>query len=133
MAARRLRSFVAIVDDDVGVRSAILGLLQSCDIAARGFASAEQFLNFSQRSQAVCIILDMRLPGMTGLELSSELVKAGARIPTIFITAEHDSSGRLRQQLLRAGALEVLGKPFDSERLLGLVTGAIAERSLKKP
>jgi FixJ family two-component response regulator len=128
MAARRRRSFVAVVEDDVGVRTAILGLLQSCDIVARGFASAEQFLQFPQHSRAACLILDMRLPGMTGLQLSHALLSDGLHIPTIFITAENDPDGRLRQQLLQAGALEVLGKPFDTERLLALTEAALGRR-----
>jgi len=129
MAARRRRSFVAVVDDDVGVRTAILGLLHSCDIVARGFASAEQFLKFPQHSAAVCLILDLRLPGMTGPQLARALESDGLHIPTIFITAEYDPEGRLRQQLLQEGALAVLGKPFDTEQLLDLTQAALARRS----
>ena len=128
MAARRVRSFVAVVDDDAGVRPAILGLLHACDIVARGFASAEQFLKFPQHSRAACLILDMRLPGMSGLELWRALLSDGRHIPTIFITAENDTEGRLRRQLLQAGALEVLGKPFDTERLVALTEAALRRR-----
>jgi FixJ family two-component response regulator len=128
MVNRRRRSFVAVVDDDVGVREAVLELLQSCDIRARGFASAEQFLKSRQRSQAACLVLDLHLPGMTGLELLQSLQGSGLHIPAICSTAEADFDEHLREQLLRAGALAVLGKPFDTERFLDLVDAALTLR-----
>lgn len=121
MVSRRRTSFVAVVDDDASVRDAILGLLQSCDIAARGFSSAERFLKSQRRFQAACLVLDMRLPGMTGLELLRALQGRGLHIPTIVSTSDADFDEHLRQQLLQAGAVAVLGKPFDTEVFLGLV------------
>ena len=76
MVSRR-KSLVAVVEDDAGVRTALLELLRSCDLKARGFASAEQFLKSQQRYQAACLVVDMRLPGMTGLELLRTLQGSG--------------------------------------------------------
>jgi FixJ family two-component response regulator len=125
MVSRRRASFVAVVDDDVSVRDAVLGLLKACDIEARGFSSAEQFLKSQRRFQAACLVLDMRLPGMTGLELLRALQGSGLHIPTIFSTSDADFDERLRQQLLQTGALAVLGKPFDPEVFLGLVAAQL--------
>jgi len=125
MVSRRRGSFVAVVEDDAGVRAAIMELLGSCDIRARGFSSAEQFLKSRQHARAGCLVLDMKLPGMTGLELLQALQARGQRIPAICATTEADFDERLRQQLLQAGAVAVLGKPFDPERLLGLVHTAL--------
>jgi len=113
------------VEDDVGVRGAILELLRSCDIEARGFPSAEQFLKSRRRSQAGCLVLDVRLPGMTGLELLQALQDSGVRIPAICATTEADFDDCLRQQLVQAGAVAVLGKPFDPELFLCLVHTAL--------
>jgi FixJ family two-component response regulator len=125
MVSRRRTSFVAVVDDDVSVREAVLALLRSCDIEARGFSSAEQFLKSRRRFQAGCLVLDMRLPGMTGLELLRVLQGSGLHIPAIFSTSEADFDARLRQQLLQTGAFAVLGKPFDADEFLGLIGSAL--------
>jgi FixJ family two-component response regulator len=125
MVSRRRTSFVAVVDDDVSVRQAVLELLQSCDIMARGFSSAEQFLKSRRRFQAACLVLDMRLPGMTGLELLQVLQGSGRHIPAIFSTSEADFDAGLRRRMLQAGAFAVLGKPFDPDQFLGLVELAL--------
>jgi FixJ family two-component response regulator len=132
MAGRKQSSFVAIVEDDVGVRTAVLELLRSCDIKARGFASAESFLSSRQRFQAVCLVVDMRLPGMTGLELLQALQGSGLQIPAICSTAEADTDERMRQDLIKVGAVAVLGKPFDTRELLTLIEDALA-RSGRRP
>lgn len=124
MVSRR-KSLVAVVEDDVGVRTALLELLRSCDLKARGFASAEQFLKSQQRYQAACLVVDMRLPGMTGLELLRTLQGSGLHIPAICSTAEADPDGRLRLDLLQAGALAVLGKPFDPDQLIALIAATL--------
>jgi FixJ family two-component response regulator len=121
MAGRKHKSFVAVVEDDFGVRHAVLELLRSYDIEARGFPSAERFLRSQQRFLADCLIVDMRLPGMTGLELLRALQGGGLRIPVICSTAEADPDGRVRRDLLQAGATAVLGKPFDTGQLLALL------------
>ena len=125
MVGRKRASFVAVVEDDVGVRTAVLELLRSCDIEARGFASAEEFLKFRQRSQAACLVVDVRLPGMTGLDLLQALLASGLKIPAICSTAEADPDERLRRDLLQAGAVAVLGKPFDTGQLLALIGVAL--------
>jgi FixJ family two-component response regulator len=115
---------VAIVDDDESMRAAIEDLLSSVGIKARSFESAEGFLLSNLQNEIACLISDIRMPGMTGLELQAKLVAEGSRIPIIFITAHGNT--RMRQQALRAGAIEFLGKPFDDESLLGSVRAALA-------
>jgi FixJ family two-component response regulator len=107
---------IAIVDDDESVRSAIHGLLKSVGLKTRLFASAEEFLAFGQHRETACVITDIRMPGMSGLELQARLAEEHCRIPIIFITAYADAKARM--QAMRAGAVEFLGKPFDDEVLL---------------
>jgi len=114
---------VAIVDDDDSMRSALQGLLKAVGLPAQAFASAEEFLKSGQQRQTACLIADIRMPGMSGLELQSQLNAEHCRIPTIFITAHGDA--KLRMQALRAGAVEFLAKPFDDEALLESVRGAL--------
>jgi FixJ family two-component response regulator len=114
---------VAIVDDDESMRAAIQDLLSSVGIIARSFASAEEFLLSGLQTEAACLISDIRMPGMTGLELQTKLVAEGCRIPIIFITAY--GNVRTRTQALEAGAVEFMVKPFDDERLIKTVRGAL--------
>jgi FixJ family two-component response regulator len=114
---------VAIVDDDDLMRSALEGLLKAVGLPARAFASAEDFLKSGQQHQTACLIADIRMPGMSGLELQATLNAERCRIPTIFITAHGDA--RMRMQALRAGAVEFLAKPFDNEVLLASVRAAL--------
>lgn len=114
---------VAIVDDDDSMRSALQGLLKAVGLPAQAFASAEEFLKSGQHRQTACLIADIRMPGMSGLELQAKLNAEHCRIPTIFITAHGDA--KLRMQALRAGAVEFLAKPFDDEALLDSVRGAL--------
>jgi FixJ family two-component response regulator len=114
---------VAIVDDDESMRTAIQDLLSSVGVKARSFASAEEFLLSGQQNEFACLISDIRMRGMTGLELQAKLVAQGCRIPIIFITAYGNT--RMRLQALSAGAVEFLGKPFDDERLIGTVRAAL--------
>ena len=125
MIGKRQQRFVAVVDDDAAVRRATRGLLNSHGFAARGYSSAEQLLRSGQHVGAGCLILDMRLRGMSGLKLQRRLQAAGVAIPIIYCTAESDPDGRLRRRLLQAGAMAVLYKPFDPERLLRLVEDAL--------
>src|ERR1700686_1300964 len=118
---------VAIVDDDDLVRSALQGLLKAVGLPAQAFASAEEFLNSGQQQQTACLIADIRMPGMSGLELQARLNAEHCRIPTIFITAHGDA--KMRMQALRAGAVEFLAKPFDDEALLGSVRAALEGRT----
>jgi FixJ family two-component response regulator len=114
---------VAIVDDDDLMRSALGGLLKAVGLPAQEFASAEEFLNSGQQHQAGCLIADIRMPGISGLELQAKLNADRCRIPIIFITAHGDE--KMRLQALRAGAVEFLAKPFDDEALLVSIRSAL--------
>jgi FixJ family two-component response regulator len=123
MALLEDSSLVAIVDDDDLMRSALQGLLKAVGLPARAFASAEEFLESGQQHDAACLIADIRMSGMSGLELQATLNAERIRIPTIFITAHGDE--RMRLQALRAGAVEFLAKPFDNKALLESVRAAL--------
>ena len=114
---------VAILDDDELMRGALQGLLKAVGLPAQAFASAEEFLKSDERQQIACLIADIRMPGMSGLELQAELNNERCRIPIIFITAHGDE--KMRMQALRAGAVEFLAKPFDDEVLLESVRAAL--------
>ena len=114
---------MSIVDDDDLIRSALQGLLKAAGLPARTFASAEEFLASGQQHETACLIADIRMSGMSGLELQARLNAERLRIPTIFITAHGDE--RVRMQALRAGAVEFLAKPFDDEVLLDSVRAAL--------
>jgi FixJ family two-component response regulator len=118
-----MNKLVAIVDDDDSMRSALQGLLKAADFSAQAFVSAEEFLQSGQQRQTACLIADIRMPGMSGLELQAKLNVERCRIPIIFITAHGDE--RMRMQALRAGAVDFLAKPFDEEILLESVRVAL--------
>jgi FixJ family two-component response regulator len=123
MDAQEKNKLIAIVDDDDLMRNALQGLLKAVGLPARAFASAEEFLRSGQQHQTACLIADIRMPGMTGLELQAKLNAERCRIPTIFITAHGDT--KMRLQAMRAGAVEFLAKPFDDEVLLQNVRAAL--------
>ncbi len=114
---------VAIVDDDDLMRSALQGLLKAVGLPAQAFASAEEFLKSGQQHQVRCLISDIRMPGMSGIELQAHLNAERCKIPIIFITAHGDE--KMRMQALRAGAVEFMAKPFDDEALLESVRAAL--------
>jgi FixJ family two-component response regulator len=123
MSTQTKTKLVTIVDDDELLRSALQGMLKSVGLPSRAFASAEEFLKSGQQQQTACLIVDIRMPGMSGLELQAKLNAEHCRIPTIFITAHGDA--KMRMQALRAGAVEFLAKPFDDEVLLESVRAAL--------
>jgi FixJ family two-component response regulator len=123
MPAQRKTKMVAVVDDDDLVRSALQGLLKAVGLSAEAFASAEEFLKSGQQHSVSCLITDIRMPGMSGLELQAKLNAESCRVPIIFITAHGDE--KMRMQALRAGAVEFLAKPFDDEALLESVRAAL--------
>src|ERR1700674_4827519 len=123
MAIQEKTKLIAIVDDDDSMRGALQGLLKAVGLPARAFVSAEEFLTSGQQHQTACLIADIRMPGMSGLDLQAKLNAEHCRIPTIFITAHGDAQMRL--QALRAGAAEFLPKPFDNEALLDSVRAAL--------
>ena len=114
---------VAVIDDDESCRTALKEMLRSAGLSALAFASAEDFLKSGQQRQTGCLISDIRMQGMSGLELQAKLNADRCRIPTIFITAHGDE--KMRMQALRAGAVEFLAKPFDDEVLLESVRTAL--------
>ena len=114
---------IVIVDDDELVRESLNGLMKAAGFQALTFASAEEFLNSGKQEQTACLIADIRMPGMSGLDLQSRLNKDKLRIPIIFITAQGDE--KMRMQALRAGAVEFLAKPFDDDVLLDSVRAAL--------
>jgi FixJ family two-component response regulator len=122
-ATPRRTKVVAIVDDDESIRNALLGLMKEAGLPAWSFASAEEFLESGQRQETSCLIADISMPGMSGLELQSRLNTEHLKIPIIFITAHGDE--QMRMQALRAGAVEFLTKPFDEEVLLEYVRAAM--------
>jgi FixJ family two-component response regulator len=123
MAMQSKSSLVAIVDDDDLMRTALQGLLKAVGLPPRAYASAEDFLNSGQQHQTACLITDIRMPGISGLELQARLNAEHCKIPTIFITAHGDA--QMRMQALRAGAVEFLTKPFDDKALLETVRAAL--------
>ena len=123
MVNQEKTKLVAIVDDDDLMRSALQGMLRSVGLSSQAFASAEEFLKSGQQRRTACLIADIRMPGMSGLELQAQLNAEQCRIPTIFITAHGDE--RMRMQALRAGAVEFLTKPFDNKALIDSVRAAL--------
>jgi FixJ family two-component response regulator len=125
MASQMKAKMVAIVDDDKLMRSALQGMLKSVGVPSQAFASAEEFLKSGEQRKTACLITDIRMPGMSGLELQAKLNDEDCRIPTIFITAHGDT--KMRMRALRAGAVEFLDKPFDNEVLLESVRAALED------
>jgi FixJ family two-component response regulator len=124
MPARAPQFIFAIVDDDESVRSGLSSLLRSHGFKARTFTSAEELLQFDALRDFACLITDVRMGGMSGLELQDELVRQNCRVPIIFISAHADS--RMRVPAMRAGAVGFLEKPFDDAALIELVHRALA-------
>lgn len=120
---KTLTGFVAIVDDDSAVRKALTRLLGASAIRSRAYASGREFLDSLSADPPDCLIVDLHMPEMTGLELQAELAQTGARIPTIVITAHHDTG--LRERCLAAGAAAYLTKPLDDVLLLTSISSAV--------
>src|SRR5215468_6038154 len=114
---------IAVVDDDTSMRGALQSLLRSVGLRAAVFASAEDFLQAGQLQDTACVILDVRMPRMSGLELQRQLATTNCPIPLIFITAHGDEAARA--QALRAGAVDFLYKPFQDESLLRAIRSAL--------
>jgi FixJ family two-component response regulator len=114
---------IAVVDDDESMREAIRSLLRSVGFNAEMFASAEDFWQSDHRQGTACLVLDVRMPRMSGFDLQRQLATAHCSIPLIFVTAHCDEDGRARA--LRAGAVAFLRKPFRDEVLLEAVSRAL--------
>jgi len=116
---------IFIVDDDASVRTAIRRLLLSLRLPVRMFASAEHFLAQTKRGTRGCLVLDLRLPGMTGLQLQQHLASQEWKLPTIIVSAHDDDASR--DAALRLGAVSYLRKPFDRQQFLSSVHAAMAQ------
>jgi FixJ family two-component response regulator len=122
--------FVAIVDDDRSLQRALKDLMESAGLAARCYGSAEEFLESDLCDQTGCLVLDIVMPGISGLELQAKLNALGSRIPIIFITARGDA--QLKTRAITAGAVEFLSKPFDDDVLLEMVRAALRDSSASR-
>jgi FixJ family two-component response regulator len=114
---------IAIVDDDDAVRGAMEQLMRSLDYCASTFASADEFLKSEQVSNTSCLITDLHMPGLSGLDLQDRLIARGHRIPIIFVTGYPDDMARTRA--INAGAAGFLGKPFNYDHLIGHLDKAL--------
>ncbi|MCI0660346.1 MAG: response regulator [Acidobacteria bacterium] len=124
------RPHISVVDDDNSVRKSLQGLIRSVGFAVNVFVSAEEFLKSEHLHSTDCLILDMRMPGMNGLELQRQLVAGNRKIPVIFIKALGDES--VRFQTLKAGAVDYLLKPFSEEALLKAINAALSSKGVER-
>lgn len=115
---------IAIVDDDLAIREALDDLIKSLGYESRLFESAEAFLAFKPRASVDCIVVDVKMPGLSGIELQNRLNSEGDRPPMIFMTSYHDE--RTRTAALDGGALAFLGKPVDLTKLIAFMDTALA-------
>ncbi len=114
---------ISIVDDDESVREATKGLVRSLGYAAATFASAEEFLSSDRVHATSCVIADVQMPGLSGIDLQHRLVAQGLRLPVIFVTAFPDE--RTRRRAIDAGAVDYLSKPFSDEQLVSCLDIAL--------
>jgi len=121
---------VFVVDDDAGIRASVQGLLKSASLRSESFEGAEQFLNSKPWDGPSCLILDVSLPGISGLDFQEQLRSAGFQTPIIFVTAYGDIP--MTVKAMKSGAVEFLTKPFDDEELLRAVQQALARDSVRR-
>ncbi len=120
------RALISVVDDDQSVRDSLLLLLRDRGFLARAFSSGKEFLASKQLDQTRCLILDIAMPEMSGVDLYQELILRKSDIPVVFITATRDDS--VRQNVLKRGAVDCLIKPFTESALMGAVNAALGQR-----
>ena len=125
MSSEQSPRLIAIVDDDQSVQSALQDLIESEGLSTLCFGSAEEFLDSGAQNEAGCLIADVRMPGMSGIELQGKLKADRCRIPIIFITAHGEA--KMRIQAMCDGAVEFLTKPFDNAVLLETVHAAVED------
>jgi len=123
MQVDQTSKLIAIIDDDEAMQDSLRDLMESAGLVARSFGSAEEFLASDLHSRVACLIVDIRMPKMSGLQLQSRLKEEECNVPIIFITAHGDA--RMRIQAMRRGAVEFLAKPFDHRLLLKRVRTAL--------
>ena len=120
----KIAPLIYVVDDDASVREALSSLIRSVGLRVEAFASAQEFLAHPQADAPSCLVLDVQLPGLSGLDLQQELAKADIQIPIVFLTGHGDIPTSVRA--IKAGALEFLTKPFNDEDLLDAIQQGIA-------
>jgi FixJ family two-component response regulator len=125
MSSQQSSKFIVIVDDDRSVQIALQDLIESEGLSTLCFGSAEEFLNSGAQHKAACLIADIRMPGMSGLELQTKLKAERRPISIIFITAHGDA--KMQTQAVRDGAVKFLAKPFDNTVLLEAVHAALED------
>jgi FixJ family two-component response regulator len=121
---------VAIIDDDEAVRDSLQWLMESKNFQVLAYASANEFLSTWEPNKTACLILDIRMPGMTGVELHDELVRQGHQVSVIFITGHGDV--QMAVSRMKKGAVDFLQKPFDQDELCNLARNAIDREQLKR-
>jgi FixJ family two-component response regulator len=127
----RRAPLISIIDDDESMRESTNGLVRSLGYQAATFASAEEFLRSERVDDTSCLIADVRMPGLSGIDLQRRLIARGVRMPTIFITAFPEEGTRCRA--MTAGAVGYLGKPFSEESLLTCLDAALGGSKGKMP
>ena len=122
-ARRQTSKLIAVIDDDKSMQDSLFDLIESAGLVVRCFGSAEEFLEYNFHGEVGCLIAEIQMPGMSGLELQARLKEERCNIPIIFITS--NGSARLRIQAMREGAVEFLRKPLDHQLLLETVRAAL--------
>ena len=122
---------IAVVDDDVAVRSSAANLIRSLGFKALPFASGEELMGSPSLDEIACVITDVQMPGMTGLELQSHLLASSRRVPIIFITAYPDE--RARRHALAAGAIGFFSKPFEGAAMIRCIDTALSSARAGSP
>jgi FixJ family two-component response regulator len=121
-----MHPLISVVDDDHSIRQSLSSLLRSVGLLVAVFSSAEEFLVAGDLDQTACLILDVRMPGMGGLELQRRLARSHPHLPVVFITA-HGSEDAVRERALKDGAVGYLTKPLSEETLLDAVQVALGK------
>jgi FixJ family two-component response regulator len=124
MPVDKKSKLIAIIDDDEAMQDSLRDLMEAAGLAAQCFGCAEDFLTSDLHDRAACLIVDVRMPKMSGFELQARLKEEECNVPIIFITAHGDA--RMRIQAMRRGAVEFLAKPFDHQLLLKRVRSALS-------
>jgi FixJ family two-component response regulator len=114
---------ISVIDDDASMRSAVVALVRSAGYDAVGFASAEEFLGSGTVGKSACIVTDIQMPGMSGIDLKNHLIASQFMVPVIMITARHDPE--LEDKAVASGAASFLRKPFDADALIRCVECAL--------
>lgn len=124
------QGFVAVVDDDQAIREALCLVLESVDLVARGYSSALAFLNDELHKTCICLVLDVRMPGISGLELQRRLIDMNCVVPIVFMSGHGDVSTAV--EVMKKGAVDFLQKPFSNQSLIDVVQATISRTSRQR-